>query len=289
MTERPVSSSRRVARGVAAAAVLLTAAGCGGSSSSPSTSATASPLMVGTAKLIPMPTGTATLSRHANSGLITIAFDVYGMTLRSSHAVVLRSGSCQSPGDHTVADFPNLTADAYGAVKGKLTSTAAVPSIPAGSHLEIELAPAAQAGSAPGSTDIACADITTADPTAPLKLTPFPDQKPSPSGTVTLTYFSSGRLVVHVVATGLDPSTTQASHVHFGSCQQQSGVLYTLGDVTADAHGNVDSTITLRGITTPPPPQGWYADLHLAPVSGLEAGGQPTLLFQPLLCGDGSS
>jgi hypothetical protein len=287
MTERPAPSSRRVARGVAAA-VLLTAAGCGGSSSSPSTSATASPLTVGTAKLIPMPAGTATLSRHANSGLITIAFDVYGMTLRSIHAVVLRSGSCRSTGGHTVADFPDLTANAYGAMKGNLTSIHGVPSLRAGSQFDIELAPAAQASSAPGSTDIACADITAADPSTPLTLTPFPDQKPSPFGTVTLTYFSSGRLVVHVVASGLAPSTRHASHVHFGSCQQQSGVLYTLGDVSADAHGNVDSTITLKGITTPPPPQGWYADLHLAPVSGLEAGGQPTLLFQALLCGDGN-
>jgi hypothetical protein len=49
---------------------------------------------------------------------------------------------------------------------------------------------------------------------------------------------------------------THASHVHFGSCRQQSGVLYTVGDLMADGHGNVASTITVTGITTPPPPQG---------------------------------
>jgi hypothetical protein len=233
-----------------------------------------------------MPAGTAAISRNPASGVIMVAFDIYGMALRSTHAVILRSGSCQSPGDRTIAAFPDLTANTFGAMQGKLVAMDSARSIPAGSHLAVELAPGAQARSAPGSTVIACANVTTANPSTPLPLTAFAGQKSS--ATDTLTYSSSGRLVVHVVASGLAPASKHASHVHYGSCRQQSGVLYTLGDLTADAHGNVDSTITLTGITTPPPPQGWYADLHLAPVSGLEVGGQATLLFQPLLCGDGS-
>jgi hypothetical protein len=241
---------------------------------------------VGTAKLTPVPGGSATLSRDAASGIITVTFDLFGLALRSAHAVALRSGSCHSPGQRTIASFPDLTANTFGAMQGKVSATDSSAGVPAGSHLAIELAPAAQARSAPGSAVIACADIGTANPSSPLTLTAFTGQ--SSSGTVTLTYFSSGRLNVHVVASGFTPDSKHAGHVHFGSCRQQSGVLYTLGDLTADTHGNIDATITLTGITAPPPVRGWYADLHLARASGLEAGGQPTLLFQPFLCGDGS-
>jgi hypothetical protein len=105
---------------------------------------------------------------------------------------------------------------------------------------------------------------------------------------VTLTYRGGGRLDVHVVASGLPASASHAVHIHFGSCRQQSGVLYTVGDIAADSGGAIDVTRTLTGLTLAPPPQGWYADMHLAPRSGLEVGGQPTLFFQPLLCGDGT-
>jgi hypothetical protein len=285
MKRRAVLVTPSGVRSLVGATILFAAAGCAGSSSSV-TPTTASPPVMGAAILVPMPAGTATLSRDPRSGRITIAFAVYGMALRSTHAVLLGSGSCVSPGDRVVAVFPDLAVNAYGAMNGYLTSRNKVSTIPAGSHLEIKLAPAAEAISAPGSTQIACADITKANPRTPLTLTPFPGQKPV--GTVTLTYFSAGSLEIHIVARGLPPGTTHATYVHFGSCRQQSGVLYTVGDVTSDARGNVDVITTLRGITTPPPAQGWYADLHLVPVSGLEASGKPTLLFQPLLCGDGS-
>jgi hypothetical protein len=269
---------------VSLATTLIATAGCAGSSSSITPSATVAPSVIEVARLLPMPAGTATISRNPNSGRIAIDFDVYGMALRSSHAVVLRSGICSSSGDQNVAVFPDLVANAYGAVKGTITSRSTVAILPTRSHLEIKLGRAADAIHAPVSTLIACADITRATLRTPLTLTPLPGQRPS--GTVTLAYVSSGRLAIHVVVSGLMPGSIHAGHVHFGSCRQQSGVLYTLGNVNADAHGNVNSVITLTGITTPPPAHGWYADLHLAPVGGLEVNGQPALFFQPLLCGD---
>jgi hypothetical protein len=259
-------------------------AGCASSPTSLATPTPTAAVVIAVATLFPMPAGTATVNRDPNSGRVTIDFDVYGMALRSTHSVVLRSGSCSSSGDQNVAVFPDLVANAYGAVRGTITSRSTVAILPTRSHLEIKLGRAVDAIRAPGSTLIACADTTKATLRTPLILTPLPGQRPS--GTVTLAYVSSGRLAIHVVISGLMPGSIHAGHVHFGSCRQQSGVLYTLGNVNADAHGNVNSVITLTGITTPPPAHGWYADLHLAPVSGLEANGQPTLFFQPLLCGD---
>lgn len=285
MKRRGVLVIRSGVRSFVGAAILFATPGCAGSSARV-TPTTAPRPVVAAAILVPMPAGTAILTHDRGSGRITIAFAVYGMALRSTHAVRLASGSCLSPGDRAIATFPDMAVDAYGAMNGNITSRNTVSTIPAGSHLEIKLGSEAELISAPGSSAIACADITKANPTTPLRLTPFPGQKPA--GSVTLTYFSSGRLDIHLKATGLPPGTTHASYVHFGSCRQQSGVLYTVGDITSDAHGNVDVVTTLRGITTPPPTHGWYADLHLVPVSGLEANGKPTLLFQPLLCGDGN-
>lgn len=235
--------------------------------------------------LLPMPAGTVTLSRDPNSRRITIDFDMYGLALRSTHAVVLRSGRCSSSGGRIVAMFPDVAADPYGALKGLVRSRNAVAAVPATSHLEIELGPAAEGAQTPGSTRIACADIAGAHLATRLTLVPFAGQHPS--GTVTLTYLGRGRVDIHIVVRGLAPGSVHAGHVHFGSCRQQSGVLFTLGNVSADAQGEVNSSTTLTGIPMPPSAHEWYADLHLAPVSGLEAKGQPTLLFQPLLCGDG--
>lgn len=284
MNRGPALAIHPVVRRLAVATTLIAMAGCASSPTSIATPTTTAAIVIAVATLLPMPAGTATVNRDRNSGRITIDFDVYGMALRSTHAVVLRSGNCSSSGDQDVAVFPDLVANAYGALKGTVTSRSTVAILPTRSHLEIKLGRAADAIHAPGSTLIACADITRATLRTPLILTPLPGQKPS--GTVTLAYVSSGRLAIHVVVSGLMPGSIHAGHVHFGSCRQQSGVLYTMGNVNADAHGNVNSVITLTGITTPPPAHGWYADLHLAPVSGLEANGQPTLFFQPLLCGD---
>ena len=70
----------RVIRTLIAATGLLAVAGCAASGWSVSP-ASASPPVVETATLALMPAGTATLSRDPRSGLITIAFDVYGMAL----------------------------------------------------------------------------------------------------------------------------------------------------------------------------------------------------------------
>ena len=101
--------------------------------------------------------------------------------------------------------------------------------------------------------------------------------------------YQSGSLAISLVATGLPPSTTHAFHIHFGSCEQQSGVLFNVGDVIADGAGTARYTTTLQGLKTAPPSTQWYADLHTGASSALEVGGNPSPAFQPLLCGDGSA
>jgi hypothetical protein len=229
-----------------------------------------------------MPVGTVALHFDAATRRLTASVDLFGFTLHSSHAMLLRSGSCAAPGG-VVTGFPDLAANAYGVATGDLVSTATLPGAPARGAVEVDLAPHVQAATPPGSTRIACGDLP-AGAAQPATLSGFPDA--TLSATVTLALSATGRLQVHVVAAGLAPASRHAVHIHFGSCRQQSGVLYSVGDVTADGAGNVDSTITLSGVARPPS-SGWYADMHDAATGGLETGGQPTLGFQPLLCGNG--
>ena len=235
-------------------------------------------------QLVPAPAGAVTLSWSSATRLVSADLDTYGFALNSQHAFRLVTGACAAPGD-IVAAFPDVKTDGYGAFKGSVTSTQRIAGIPAGSHVEMLLGPAAQAGSAPGSTRIACAAVNPANTAAPLTLS-VPALTAS-SGTISLSYMSSSKSVsVRVVAAGLVPSSAHAVHIHFGSCRQQSGVLYSVGDVMSNGSGAVNATKTISGVRVAPPAHGWYADIHEGSTASLETGGQPTLLFAPILCGD---
>ena len=235
-------------------------------------------------QLVPAPAGAVTLSWSSATHLVTADLDTYGFALNSQHALRLVAGSCDAPGA-TLASFPDIQTDGYGAFKGNLTSTARVSGIEAASHVEVLLGDSKQDSAAPGSTPLACGAVNPSNLAAPLTLN-APALTPA-SGTVSLSYASSTKSVtVHVVAKGLVPSSAHAVHIHFGSCRQESGVLYSVGDVSSNGSGAVDATKTISGVSFAPPAHGWYADIHDGSTASLESGGQPTLLFAPILCGD---
>ncbi len=277
--------AHRVLTSVLALAAATTLAACG--SSSHSSSSVPSKVNV---SLTHAPAGSVALSWSPTTKKITANFTMYGFTPGSSHAVHIHHGSCANQGP-VVIPFPDVSAGTGGAVNASLSSSVAAPGgIPTGSYLNVHLAPSAQLGS-PGSlgfTPIACADIPSASTTAAnLTMQAPPQAGQHPSGAAQVSYDSATKtLTVLVTATGLTPSSAHAVHIHTGSCQSQGPVKYPLDTVTANASGSASVSTVVKNVTSAPPATGWYVNVHMGSPSQIQASGQPTLLFAPILCGN---
>lgn len=104
-------------------------------------------------------------------------------------------------------------------------------------------------------------------------------------GEATVVYSPSARRVsVTVTAFGLTPGA-HAAHIHSGSCASQGPVVYMLQDFVAGRDGAINhQTRTVTGVTSFPA-AGWYLNLHQGNSGNiLDAAGQPTIFFRPLLC-----
>ncbi|MDF0531543.1 CHRD domain-containing protein [Tsukamurella sp. 8F] len=288
---------------LASGALLLGAAACSvGQSATPSSStapgpagqSASSPSVWGEhdVALAPMPTGTVTLTWDRATQMVSAKVDMTGFTPGESHAMHIHPGTCASQTAPPSVPFPDITADSTGRVHETVKSQTEVPKgIPAASYVNIHLAPSPGLGS-PGSlgfTPIACADIPAGTPagvTATLKVTaPARDGHP-PSGAASLAYdAATHRLTVDVRATGLPPNSSHAVHIHAGSCARQGGVAYGLPDLRTDASGTGNEKATVA-VTGPPPPTGWYLNVHFGPMARILAGDKPTMEFAPVLCGD---
>lgn len=238
-----------------------------------------------------VPAGTVRLSWDSTTKHVVAAFDMYGFSPSSSHAVHLHAGSCLNQGN-VVVPFPNLTANSTGAFTGTLTSSTTTPSgIPSGTYLNVHLAPSSQLGK-PGSlsfTPIACGDVPSGSTSsATVTMGALPQAGQHPSGTATLTYSATAKkLTVAVSVTGLVPGSAHAAHIHLGSCQAQGPVKYPLTTLTAGSSGAAQATTVIPSVTSPPPSSGWYVNLHLGSPSQLfNANKTPSLYFQPIVCGN---
>ena len=158
----------------------------------------------------------------------------------------------------------------------------------AGTFLNIHLAPAAQLGG-PGSlgyTPISCADITPAAPTT-VTMAPPPQPGQHPQGSATLTYDPAKHtLTVSATASGLVAGSDHAVHIHLGSCDSQGAVKYPLNDLVASPTGAAETTTVIQSVDQAPPASGWYINVHLGSSSQIEQNGQPTVYFQPIICGN---
>lgn len=95
-------------------------------------------------------------------------------------------------------------------------------------------------------------------------------------------------VTVTIKASGFVPGTAHAAHVHSGTCAAQGGVVVMLPDLKADAHGRISATDTVPVTQQPQGPL--YINIHEGDMNTiLDAAGNPTLAFRPLLCGDVSS
>ena len=277
---------------MAAAVVAASVAACGSSPTQPSTSsqatasrAAASPVNV---PLGDQPSGTVTLSWDPQTKNVTAQLQMVGFTPGSSHAMHIHQGSCAAQGD-VLVPFPDVTANDGGAIDTTVTSSQpSAAGLAAGTFLNIHLAPAAQLGG-PGSlgyTPIACADITPAASTA-VTMAPPPQPGQHPQGSAKLTYDPAKQtLTVAATASGLVAGSAHAVHIHLGSCASQGAVKYPLNDLVASPTGTAETTTVIQNVDQAPPASGWYVNVHLGSSSQIQQNGQPTLYFQPIICGN---
>ena len=285
------TSTRNVMSMTAAAAFAVCVAACG-SSSTPSTStqATASGV-AGPPVVVPLgdqPSGTVMLSWDPQTKNVTAKLQMVGFTPGSSHAMHIHQGSCAAQGD-VLVPFPDVTANDGGAIDTTVTSSQpSAAGLAAGTFLNIHLAPAAQLG-APGSlgyTPISCADITPAASTA-VTMAPPPQPGQHPQGSAKLIYDPAKKtLSVDATASGLVAGSAHAVHIHLGSCDSQGAVKYPLNDLVASPTGSAETTTVIQNVDQAPPASGWYINVHLGSSSQIQQNGQPTLYFQPIICGN---
>ncbi|MCX2931498.1 CHRD domain-containing protein [Mycobacterium sp. CVI_P3] len=281
-----------------AAAVALVIAGCSSNStqSAPSTTTeattTTAPAEAAGPVNVPLaeePSGTATLTWNPDSKMVTAKLQLQGFTPGSSHAMHIHQGSCAAPGK-VVVPFPDVTADQGGAVNATVTSSQPAPDgLAAGTLLNIHLGPSDQLGG-PDSlafTPVSCADITPAAPAAPTTITMTPPTAgPRPEGSATLTYDPAAKTLTVAVTGSALAAGAHAEHIHLGSCAAQGAVKFPLNDLVAAADGTAEATTVIQNVDQAPPATGWYVNIHLGSASQIEQDGQPTLYFQPILCGD---
>jgi hypothetical protein len=245
----------------------------------------------GVQRLHSMPTGTVRVWRDMQ-GMLQIQLDLYGLTPGSPHTV-----SIDGPHSTAVAPevrFPTFAADSTGRANATLTALSGAGALQDGSRVSFRLGsyPAGGAMADPAAAElIAQSAVLPAHPDGqqsaviPRSYGPAGNYQGRLHGWARLAYSAGARtLSVTVTAFGLPPGA-HAAHLHLGSCQDQGGVKYMLMDFVANASGDiVDQTRTLTGVTAPPPPSGWYLNLHLGASSAIVAHGVPTLSFRPELC-----
>jgi hypothetical protein len=286
------SVSKSVRAMAVIAAATATVAACGSSATQSSTSTTpASTVAAGAPISVPLtaqPSGTVSLSWDPQTKNITAKLQMSGFTPGSGHAMHIHQGSCQAQGN-VLVPFPDVTADNIGAIDTTVTSSQPSASdLAAGTLLNIHLAPADQLGSPDslGYTPISCADITPAASTT-LTMAPLPQPGQHPQGSATLTYDPTKKtLSVAATASGLAPSSSHAIHIHLGSCDSQGAVKYPLNDLVASPDGKAEASTVIQNVDAAPPASGWYINVHLGSPSQIEQNGQPTLYFQPIICGN---
>lgn len=271
---------------IVAAAILVAAPVVGCNSHPPRSSSPAGAAALIKVILSYRPSGTAALSWDKQSGNITAELHMAGFTPGSTHAINIHEGGCATMGDVAVP-FPDVTADGAGAINTSVTSAQPAPGgLLPDTSLSTHLAAGAQLGG-PGQlgyTPIACGDITAAVATTTLTMAPVGQR---PQGSANLIYDPGNKtLTVATSAIGLVPGSAHAQDIALGTCEAQGPAKYPLNDLVALASGAAYQTTVIQNVDQAPPPSGWYLNVHLGSSAQVLQTGQPTLYFQPIICGN---
>ncbi len=250
---------------------------------------TGSGLMATSIPLWHSPTGTASLSWQAATTTLTVTINLTGLAPNSVHPAHIHSGMCGQNGPAKYMLRP-IRADRY----GNASSTTVIRNVsdgipPGGWSINIHNGPGmTQSSVAARNQDalIACGNIFNPnaysgfDQTTSLQFVPTADVNQMAYGFANL-YIRSNTLYVEVYLRNLEPFSTHAAHIHYGSCEHQGGVAYMLHDVQVDANGDGASFTAISGISSIPT-SGWYLNAHMGDSSqlGTQTG------FDPIACGD---
>ncbi len=105
---------------------------------------------------------------------------------------------------------------------------------------------------------------TAATPTSATSATVNLQKRPSGSAALAWTA-SNETLNAKVMLSGLAPNSTHPAAIHAGTCAQQGNVIYNVPNITADAHGNANTTATFTGIKGGIPAKNWSLSIYNGP------------------------
>lgn len=229
-------------------------------------------------RLVAEPSGSVALGRD-QQGDLTATFNATGLTPTLAHAVDLDVAG------KPVVTFTNLTADGVGAASKVTVTSTSKAAVPAGAVVVLRLSTGADAMS---QEPIAVARASAvAQHLVALDIDANGQNLGPLTATAVLDFNAQAQtLTVTLNATGLEPGSAHAAHLHAGSCQAQGGVLFMFQDFTANAQGNIVNQVrTVTGVTSNPDMAQTYFNLHLGDMNQiLDAAGNPTPAFRPVLC-----
>lgn len=223
-----------------------------------------------------MPVGT--VSFQTSGTTLEATLSATGLTPGSTHAAEITFSGGKAP-----IVFSPFTASSTGQVDTTISSVGQTDGLPETGTFQIEL-------STSPDQPIALAPVAGASMNQTVRLQAFnPTGVGHLGGQAKLEYNSQAKtLTVTVDASGFEAHSVHAAHIHAGSCASQGAVLYMLHDLHADAQGRIHQTDVLQNVTNfQTPAGGWYLNIHRGDSADiLNAQGQPTANFRPLLCSD---
>ncbi len=252
-------------------AVLLLVAGI--------SNALANGVVKGRADLQHTPTGTANLHADAHGHVLTVTISLTGLAPNSTHPAHIHAGnSCASNGA-ILYPLKNVVANARGEASVTSVVHLSKAGIPAtGWYINVHNGPTL--ATPQQMYAIACGVISNASHAHDVLtfLGPTPDPNQSATGYTRL-YIQDGKLVVHIIASGLAPNSKHMAHVHAGNCFYTKQVLFDLSPLVANAKGVANKTVTFNHVHSIPA-SGWDVNVHLLENISTQTG------YDPILCGN---
>jgi hypothetical protein len=210
------------------------------------------------ASLTHTPRGTVTLTWRPSDRSLIIDLEVVGFAPNSSHPTQIRGGQCASSGP-LLYDLGALVADGQGRIATRVTLQQVDGGAPSPDwYLDMQNAVGDDSYSL---IELACATIdtveldTTRAQVVHVSVLSGVGPSMNVSGQATLE-IESGKLVVVVTLSGLEPFSTHPLFIQQGDCAHLGASVFSLYPVQADSGGRAKNKQTFQGVMSIPG-EGW--------------------------------
>ncbi|WP_322480615.1 CHRD domain-containing protein [Thermogemmatispora sp.] len=262
---------------------LLAACGAATPSSGAAPNKTAVAASFASVVLKHMPIGTAQLTWTPQDHTLTVKVSMQGLVPGTSHPAHIHKGSCQHAGP-VVYPLPMLRADEHGQASITAIFKGETQGIPvSGWYINVHNGPTAI--TADQMQSISCGDISnpagaSAKSRQQVSVVLGEDVAPNQAvkGQAQLR-LAERTLTIHVSVSGLAPDSSHDFQLHAGSCSNMGQLLYHLPPLKANARGEADASVTVKGIRSIPS-SGWYLVLYQT------SGASPEANSDIIACGD---